>query len=266
MELTQFGDVFHLAAVVGGRTKIERDPIAVAQDLAIDAAFFSWAVRTKPQRLLYASSSAAYPIKLQTFGSLVPLREDFISFEDAVGLPDMTYGWAKLTGEYLARIAARTYGLHVACVRPFSGYGEDQDASYPVPAIARRAARHEDPLHVWGSGNQSRDFVYIDDCIEAMLRAIEQISDGSGVNIGTGTPTTFRQIAEILSRIAGYSPHIQPLEDRPAGVSIRCADPTLARTLLGWEPKVALEEGLERVYRFAVDGLNQKHLRSPYLR
>jgi nucleoside-diphosphate-sugar epimerase len=250
-----FGDVFHLAAVVGGRARIEGDPIAVARDLAIDAALFSWAVRAKPERLLYASSSAAYPINLQRSGSHVRLMEDFISFDDVIGLPDMTYGWSKLTGEYLARTAARAHGLHISCVRPFSGYGEDQDTSYPIPAIALRVGRREDPLHIWGSGEQARDFVYIDDCIEAMLRAIERISDGSAVNIGTGSPTTFRQIAEILSKIAGYSPRIQPLEDRPAGVFVRCADPNLARTLLDWEPLVTLEDGLERVYRFAVDSL-----------
>ncbi len=243
-----FSDVFHLAAVVGGRVKIESDPLAVAQDLAIDADFFTWAVQTHPRRILYASSSAAYPVRLQGSEGAVSLREDFIAFDGNLGQPDMTYGWAKLTGEYLARIAASHYGLQVACVRPFSGYGEDQETSYPVPAIVERVARREDPLTIWGSGDQGRDFVYIEDCVDAMLRAIEEIDDGSAVNIGTGRLTTFKEVARIVARLAGYEPEIRPLVGTPSGVAARYADTTKLRELLGWIPKVSLEEGLSRVY------------------
>ena len=122
----------------------------------------------KPDRLLYASSSAAYPVDLQGKDGAVALKESDIQFGGRLGQPDMTYGWSKLTGEYLARIAHQHYGLHTACVRPFSGYGEEQDLSYPVPSIALRAAKREAPLTVWGSGLQGRDFVHIDDCIEAI--------------------------------------------------------------------------------------------------
>jgi len=247
-----FSEVYHLAAVVGGRAKIDGDPMAVAQDLAIDADFFSWAVRAKPGRILYASSSAAYPVDLQGWNGAQPLREDFISFGGNLGQPDMTYGWAKLTGEYLASIAVKHYELKIACVRPFSGYGEDQDPSYPIPAIAERAARHMDPLEIWGTGEQGRDFVHIDDCIDAMLLAIRGITDGSAVNIGSGRLTTFKEVAETFSRLAGYSPLIQPLADRPTGVARRYADPRRARELLGWMPKISLEEGLRRVYKAVV--------------
>ncbi len=103
------------------------------------------------------SSSAAYPVNLQTSQGAVALKESDIDFEKNLGTPDMTYGWSKLTGEFLARIAARHYGVKVVCIRPFSGYGEDQDLTYPVPAIAARAARKEDPFEVWGTGKQGRD-------------------------------------------------------------------------------------------------------------
>jgi len=242
-----FGDVFHFAAVVGGRAKIEGDPMAVAQDLSIDADFFAWAVKARPARILFASSSAAYPIDLQAEGKAMPLREEFIRLDGQIGRPDMTYGWAKLTGEYLAAIAVQSYGLSVACVRPFSGYGGDQDDTYPVPAIARRAAGREDPLQVWGSGEQGRDFVYIDDCVDAMLAAVERISDASAVNIGSGKLTTFAEVAQILANLAGYEPRIEPLHDKPTGVHARHADITKARSLLGWQPKVSLREGLGRV-------------------
>ncbi|ACZ43681.1 NAD-dependent epimerase/dehydratase [Thermobaculum terrenum ATCC BAA-798] len=250
--LPPFNLVCHLAAVVGGRMKIDGDPLAVATDLSIDAEFFNWAIRANPDRVLYASSSAAYPVDLQESEGHVALREDMIDFERGrLGMPDMTYGWAKLTGEYLARIAAQKYGLHVACVRPFSGYGEDQDESYPVPAIAARAARREDPLTVWGSGQQGRDFVHIDDCVEAMLRAVEVISDGSAVNIGSGKLTTFLEVAAMFARLEGYEPEIKPLVDKPVGVQARYADPSRARQLLGWAPSISLEEGFRRVLEAA---------------
>ena len=144
IDYKKLDDVFHFAAIVGGRAKIDGDPMMVALDLAIDAEFFYWICNNKPNRVLYPSSSAAYPIDLQTDEAAIALKETDIDFAK-MGEPDMTYGWSKLTGEYLAKIAAKHYGVHITCIRPFSGYGEDQDLTYPIPAIARRAALKEDP-------------------------------------------------------------------------------------------------------------------------
>lgn len=252
---TQYTDVFHFAAIVGGRTKIDGDPIMVAQDLALDAELFAWAVRTRPRRVLYPSSSAAYPVDLQCNTSAVALREEHVSFEGRLGFPDMTYGWSKLTGEYLARLAARHYGLHVACIRPFSGYGEDQDLTYPVPAIAARVAAREDPLIIWGSGQQGRDFVHIDDCVDAIMLVLDRVSDGSAVNIGSGTLTTFTEVAGLFARLAGYSPEVKPLADMPTGVHSRYADTAYSRSLLGWSPRISLEEGFSRVLRAVRGGI-----------
>lgn len=245
--IPNFDYVFHLAAVVGGRVKIDEEPMVVASDMAIDSDFFNWVVEARPGKTLYASSSAAYPISLQREGYSRALKENDIDFGGVLGQPDMTYGFAKLSGEYLATLAARKYGLSVVCVRPFSGYGEDQDEAYPIPAIAARAARREAPLHIWGPGTQGRDFVHIEDCIDLMLLAVERISDGSAINIGSGKVTTFYEVAEIFARVAGYSPRIVALGDRPTGVHTRYADITRARAL-GWEPRIGLEEGFRRVY------------------
>ena len=160
----------------------------------------------------------------------------------------MTYGWSKLTGEYLSRLCSKHYGIHIACVRPFSGFGEDQDMTYPVPAIGMRAVNKEDPLIVWGSGKQSRDFVYIEDCIDAMLLASEKISDGSGVNISSGKPTTFIEIAQNYADIAGYSPSIKPLDNMPQGVFARYGDTEMSSKVLGWKPKTNLKDGLKIVF------------------
>jgi nucleoside-diphosphate-sugar epimerase len=250
--LPAFAAVIHLAAVVGGRMKIDGDPLSVATDLAIDAEFFNWAISARPERILYASSSAAYPVQLQTADDNIALREDMIDFASGnLGAPDMTYGWSKLTGEYLSRIAAERYGLSVACVRPFSGYGEDQDESYPIPAIAARAARHEDPLTVWGSGQQGRDFVHIDDCVDVMLLALEMIHDGNAINIGSGRLTTFLEVARLFADLAGYQPVITPLIDKPVGVQARYADTTRQQELLNWSPGISMTEGFTRVLQAA---------------
>ncbi|MCF1420257.1 NAD-dependent epimerase/dehydratase family protein [Mangrovimonas futianensis] len=243
----RFADVFHFAAIVGGRAKIDGDPIQVALDLAIDSEFFYWVSRHKPERVLYPSSSAAYPISLQTESNTLQLRESDIDF-DNMGQPDMTYGWTKLTGEFLAQITAKHYGVHITCIRPFSGYGEDQDYSYPTPAIARRAVFKEAPFEVWGSGHQGRDFVHIDDVLDCVEVAMDKIHDGRAINIGQGILTSFRDLIGIFCEFAGYSPEIKPLLDKPVGVHSRYCDMTWVKENLGWEPKISIKEGMKRVY------------------
>lgn len=251
----EIAEAYHLASIVGGRAVIDGDPLLVATDLAIDALFFRWVVRNKERmgRVLYASSSAAYPVDLQQTVGLegsVALREEMISFQGNIGKPDMTYGWSKLTGEYLATLAAERYGVHVACVRPFSGYGEDQDLTYPVPAIAYRAAGRENPMTVWGTGKQARDFVYIDDCIDAMFVIIEKISDGRGINVGTGSLTSFIEVARTFASLEGYQAEVKPLVDAPVGVQSRYCDPSVINAL-GWRPTTSLDAGFGKVLEAA---------------
>ncbi len=252
LDFDKFSDVFHFAAIVGGRLKIEGDPMSVALDLSIDAEFFYWACQHKPNRVLYPSSSAAYPISLQSPTGAIALSESDIDFTKNLGVPDMTYGWSKLTGEFLAQIAARHYGISVACIRPFSGYGEDQDLTYPVPAIAARAARKENPFEVWGSGKQGRDFVHIDDVLDLIFILMDNVSDGSAYNIGSGKLTSFLDLIGVLTKIAGYSPEIKPLLDKPVGVHSRYCDMSLVQEKFGWNPTISVEEGMRRVYEAAL--------------
>jgi UDP-glucose 4-epimerase len=250
VELPAFDYVFALASIVGGRSKIDGDPLGVGVDLAIDALFFQWLARNKEKigRVLYASSSAAYPINLQSRNGHIALREEMINFTSGnLGQPDMTYGWSKLTGEYLSHLAATRYGISVACVRPFSGYGEDQDLTYPVPAIAFRVARGDDPVIVWGTGEQGRDFVHIEDCITAMILAVERIHDGSGINIGTGRLTSFLEVARLFIKLDGRQAEIKPQAGKPVGVQCRYCDPSEMERVLQWKPSISLEEGFARV-------------------
>jgi len=257
LDFERFSDVFHFAAIVGGRMKIEGDPMMVALDLSIDAEFFYWITQHKPERVLYPSSSAAYPVSLQTTTDAIALSEGDINFKKNLGTPDMTYGWSKLTGEFLAQIAARHYNVPVVCIRPFSGYGEDQELSYPVPAIAARAAKKEDPFEVWGSGKQGRDFVHIDDVLDFIFVLLDNVKDGSAYNIGSGQLTSFLELIDLFADIAEYKPKVKPLLDKPVGVHSRYANMKLVHDKFGWKPKISLREGMTRVYKKQLNDLNK---------
>ncbi|MGH8217361.1 MAG: NAD-dependent epimerase/dehydratase family protein, partial [Steroidobacteraceae bacterium] len=248
---TDFDYAFHLAAMVGGRVMIESNPLAVADDLSIDAAYWQWAKAAKPRKTVCFSSSAAYPITLQRKDGYVLLREDMISFEDDIGMPDMTYGWAKLTCEYLARLAYEKHGLNSVCYRPFSGYGEDQDDAYPFPSICKRAIEHRGSaeLTVWGSGTQMRDFIHIEDCVDGILTTMDQIDDGDAINLSTGILTSFIEFARIAAETLGYHPHVRGLSEKPAGVYARGGD-TEKQKSLGFEPTIDFRTGIARALEY----------------
>lgn len=232
-------DVFiHCAAIVGGRATIDGAPLEVATNLALDSWAFYWA-RRHADRMVYFSSSAAYPVSLQTEWATRPLTETDIDLENP-SQPDSTYGLAKLTGEQLAMIA-RAEGQHVLVVRPFSGTGEDQDLTYPVPAICDRIQRREAPLTIWS--DTIRDFVYIDDLVGAVFAALKQGVTGP-VNLCSGVPTSFTELARRAADISGYRPDIEVLNDKPTGVARRVGDPTLMHTF--YKPRIGLDEILGR--------------------
>jgi nucleoside-diphosphate-sugar epimerase len=237
--------VIHCAAMVGGRAKIDGDPLAIAENLAIDSDMFRWAIRTQQPRIIYFSSSAAYPVSLQTRTTPMILDEDCIDLDDPFK-PDQTYGWAKLTGEVLAR-QAEAEGVRVHVFRPFSGYGSDQSTDYPFPAFIDRALRRENPFEVWGTGTQARDFIHIDDIVSAVLTAVEQDVEGP-VNLGTGIETSFLDLAEMVTREAGYDPQIVVRPEKPVGCWFRVSDNTKMRNF--YTPTVSLEEGIRQALAF----------------
>lgn len=233
-----FDLVLHCAAVVGGRQTIEGQPMAVATDLAIDSDAFQWALRTRPGRFVYFSSSAAYPTRLQGPVHHRPLHERDIDL-DQVDQPDHVYGWVKLTGEHLAR-HARSEGLPVTVVRPFSGYGGDQDLDYPFPSFVARAVQRMDPFPVWGSGQQVRDWVHVDDAVGAVLELVARRVDGP-VNLCTGRGVSMDTLAGMCMDAAGYRAPIVHV-DGPEGVLWRVGDP--AGMERWYRPSWTLEAGV----------------------
>ena len=244
---TDFDYAFHLAAMVGGREMIENNPLAVAEDLSIDSAYWNWAVKTKPGKTICFSSSAAYPIKYQRVEGYKLLTEDMIEIGGDIGMPDLTYGWAKLTHEYLAKIAFDKYGLKSVSYRPFSGYGEDQDDAYPFPSICKRVLAHQGAakINVWGTGDQMRDFIHIKDCVRGVIHTMDQVNDGSAINLSTGIYTSFKQFAKLAAQLTGFDPEVTGLSTRPEGVFARGGDRTL-QAKLGFETTIDFKTGVKR--------------------
>lgn len=249
--------IFHCAAVVGGRLKIEGDPLAVATDLAIDATFFNWISKGKPGKVVYFSSSAVYPIRWQSRDNHFKLAEHNVEFNGwGFGEPDMTYGFAKLAGEYLAKHAVEKYGLDVVIYRPFSGYGHDQAMDYPFPSIVKRVLDGENPVTVWGSGDQVRDFIHIDDVVDAVFATMNVLKPGEVLNLGSGVPTSFKQLANAVCRVLNHNVKIVCVPAKPEGVFYRVADVTKFHSL--YKPTRTLEWGIAECAKYLEQGIDNR--------
>jgi len=234
---SQYDLVIHLAAIVGGRESIEGRPMAVADNLSIDSEFFQWCLKTKPKKIVYFSSSAAYPTWLQDpMLEERKLEESDINWNGSLYPPDMTYGWSKLTGEYLAQFVPN---VHI--FRPFSGYAYDQDLTYPFPMYIKRALEKSDPFEVWGLGTQTRDFIHMTDVVNAVMTAVEQGITGP-INLGTGRSTSFMELAQMSMDAVGYKGEIVTRPDKPVGCMHRVSDNT--KLLSFYTPKITLEAGI----------------------
>jgi nucleoside-diphosphate-sugar epimerase len=236
-----FDLVVHCAAVEPHRAAIDGKPMHLATNLALDAGMFDWAHRTGQKRVLYISSSAAYPTAIQTLPFVRALSERDIDLEHAK-TPDAGYGWLKLTGERMA-LDANAAGLPTHIVRPFSGYGETQGPNWPFGAFASRARLREDPFVIWGDGTQVRDWIHVSDVVNAALAIVEQ-DVREPVNLCTGRGTSMAELVGLFCDEVGYAPDIELRTDKPAGVAYRVGDPTRLHGI--YKPQVSLEEGVVR--------------------
>jgi len=245
---------YHFAAPVGGRLKIEGDPLFNADSLRLDSEFFRWAVNFATTAI-YPSSSAVYGVAYQTGGGKALVEEMFEPQSVTWPAPDEMYGFTKMAGEVLAYKAA-SYGLNTLCIRPFSGYGGTQSLQYPIPSICLRALRGEDPLMVWGSGTQARDFIHVKDLISTTLAAIKKGVFGyETLNIGSGVPTSFVAVARMAAEIMNYSPVIDTDGSKPQGVQTRFADTTRMKKI--FTPTISLKDGLTEVLEALARGENR---------
>ena len=237
-----FDLVVHTAAVVGGRKVMDWTPLQHAANLSIDAELFQWAARTKPGRVVYFSSSCAYPVLLG--GPGWQLRENHINLRRPQW-PDKLYGWTKLTGELLAQ-TVRNAEVQVSVVRPFSVYGPGMREGFAVRGFLEQIRCRADPVEVWGDAGQVRDYIHVSDVAAAVVAMAEQGIDGP-VNLGTGRGTSLAELVALMGKAAGYEPGIKVNTALPAGVQSLVADATLLRSFC--PSRVALEDYLAEAVR-----------------
>lgn len=247
--------VFHLAAAHGGRGFIDTHPADCASNMVLDGIVFAEAAAAGVDRVCFASSACVYPVQRQVApadGRTVYLREEWADpFEEGCASSDGEYGWAKLMGEMTLRAYWKQYGLKSVSCRLFTAYGERENETHAVVALIAKAFIRMDPFEIWGNGQQDRNFTYVGDIVEGMMRAVERIEDASPVNIGTAEHVKIIELAQMIFRVSGFTPaRIHFDLSKPVGVYSRAADLTRTRERLGWEPSMTLEEGIRRTVRW----------------
>jgi nucleoside-diphosphate-sugar epimerase len=236
--------VFHLAADHGGRGYVDLHQAGPASNLFLDGLVFYEALQAKVEKVVFASSGCVYPNYMQT-----DTTKELYLTEDMVKPPhdaDNMYGWAKLMGELTLQAYHKEYGLGAASCRYFTVYGPRGIENHAVIAMIARAFVGQNPFEVWGDGNQIRNWTYVDDIVSGTILAAERIQDGTAVNLGTMERVRVIDAARIVLEFAGKNADIKLLLDMPTGPANRVADNSLAKRLLGWEPKTLFREGLRR--------------------
>jgi GDP-D-mannose 3',5'-epimerase len=203
------------------------------------------------QRYLYSSSACIYPEYRQTETDVVPLKES-----DAYpAQPQDAYGWEKLFTELLCSYYADEHPLQTRIVRFHNIYGPfgtyDGGREKAPAAICRKVALAEDggSIEIWGDGEQTRSFCYIDDCVEGIYR-IMQSDDAKPLNLGTDEMVSIKELAHVVTEVAGKRDIDLERIPGPQGVRGRNSDNSLLRKVLGWEPTTSLRDGLGPTYRW----------------
>lgn len=240
--------VFHLASEFGGRGYIDENPAICCENFAINTNVFMAAHQIKVDRVAFASTACVYPTDLQkNYGSAYLMEEDD-AFKNNWANADDTYGWSKLMGELTLSAYHKQFGMKSSILRYVTAYGPRENETHAIMALIKRAIKKEDPYVVWGSGNQDRDFTYVDDIVEGTLLACEKITNATPINLGTTKRYKISEVAKMIHKVAGYTPKIMYDKTKPEGVKSRALDIKRAKKLLGWEPQVTLEEGIKKTY------------------
>ena len=243
-------DVYQLAADMGGIGYISANhALLTRNNTLINSHILEAARLSKVGRYLYTSSACVYPGFLQDSEDVTPLREDQAVPAD----PEKGYGWEKLFAEQLTTYYNQECGLDARIVRFHNIYGPlgtyDGGKEKAPAAICRKVALAEDgsDIEIWGDGEQTRSFCYIDDCVEGLRRIMES-GYTKPVNLGTDELVTINALVDAVCEAAGKKLRRDHDLTKPQGVRGRNSDNTVLNDLLGWQPGVSLRQGIETTY------------------
>ena len=243
-------EVYNLAADMGGIGYITANHADISRNnILINAHMLDAGYKQGVKRFLFSSSACVYNQAKQKDPDVKPLKE-----EDAYPAdPEPGYGWEKLFAEELCRYYYKDFGFETRIVRFHNVYGplgtyEGGKEKAPA-AISRKVALADDggEIEIWGDGEQTRSFMYVDDCVEGLIRLMAS-DHRDALNLGTDELTTINNLVDVISRIAGKRLVKRHNLTGPQGVRGRNSDNTRLREVLGWEPSISLAEGLERTY------------------
>ena len=245
-------EVYNLAADMGGIGYITEFHADIARNnILINAHMLEASRQQGIKNFLFSSSACVYAQGKQQTPEVAPLRE-----EDAYPAdPEAGYGWEKLYAEELCKYYRDDYGMHTRVVRFHNVYGPlgtyDGGKEKAPAAISRKVALAEDGgvVEVWGDGEQTRSFMYIDDCVEGLMRLMFA-HYGQPLNLGTDELITINGLVDLVAKIAGKTIRKHHNLTGPQGVRGRNSDNTLLRRVLGWEPPIKLETGMIYTYRW----------------
>ena len=235
--------IFHLAAVVSVPQTIENPVDSAAVNEMGTLSIFEAARKQKARRVVFASSCAVYGDDLR-----LPKREDMNP------KPQSPYAVQKLAAEYYARVFHELYGLETAVLRYFNVYGPRQDPSSPysgVISIFMTKALHHAPAVIYGDGSQSRDFIYVEDVVRAnLLAATAKGVSGQVINIGSGSSVIINHLWNAICALSGQNLKPKYAPKRPGDIVESVAAIDFAKTLLGFEPEISFEKGLESTFEW----------------
>ncbi|HEB77737.1 MAG TPA: NAD-dependent epimerase/dehydratase family protein [Methylothermaceae bacterium] len=253
--------VYHLAADMGGIGYITAYHADIARnDSLINTHMLEAARLNGAQKFFFSSSACIYPQYKQQSPDLTPLKE-----EDAYPAdPEEGYGWEKLFMEKLCQYYHEDYGMQTYVARfhnIFGPLGTWEGGKEKAPAaLCRKVAvaklTNNPEIEIWGDGQQTRSFCYIDDLVEGVYRLV-QSDHHEPINIGQDRMVTIDELADIIAEIAGMQIAKKHISG-PQGVRGRNSDNTRLRQVLGWEPQISLEEGLARTYAWIEEQVRQK--------
>jgi UDP-glucose 4-epimerase len=253
--------IFHLAADHGGRGYIATHPASCAGNMALDNIVFDAAVKSGAQKITFASSACVYPTDIQLEKQI--LTEDMVDFGTRGGaFADEEYGWAKLMGELSLKAYHKQFGIRAAAARISTAYGPRENESHAVIALIAKAFIKQSPFEVWGDGEQTRGFTYVDDVVHGLILAAESIDDGTAVNVGTSEFISLNAVCDAVFEAIGWRPAagLKHLTEKPVGVRHRALDDTFARRTTGWTPRVSLEEGIRQTVDWYVANRDPKEV------
>lgn len=236
--------VIHFAGDHGGRGYIDLHQAGPASNFFLDGVIFWEALKAGVDKIVFASSGCIYPKYLQN-----NVNKKIYLTEDMAGPPydaDNIYGYAKLMAELTLKSYHDEYGLKTASCRFFTVYGPRGKEDHAVIAMIAKAFVGQNPFEVWGNGKQVRNWTYVEDIADGVIKAAEKLDDGSAVNLGTMERIRVIDAVREVLRYTGHKAEIKLLEHMPTGPMNRVADNSLAKKLLGWEPKVKFIDGLHK--------------------